>query len=125
MGHGRKFWGVLNLTMQSFTWKLQSTPFLYKVVWNVVSDFLTCKNKSFQQFFLQKRISYVIRELYIRGRGRLRQRHLILSFLAYSPKIDILESFILPFFTTKVSTVISVEGGEVLSRLLNDKISNI
>ena len=29
------------------------------------------------------------------------------------------------FFTTKVSTLISVEGGKVLSRSLNDKISNI
>ena len=29
------------------------------------------------------------------------------------------------FFTTKVSTLISVEGGEALSRSLNDKIPNI
>ena len=28
------------------------------------------------------------------------------------------------FFTTKVSTLISVEGGEALSRSLNDKIPN-
>ena len=47
-----------------------------------------------------------IRELKIRRRGRLRDRHLILSFLAYTLKIDTPESF-----TTKVSTLISVEGG--------------
>ena len=46
-------------------------------------------------------------------------------FLAYSLKIDTLEGFIVIFFTTKVSTLISVEGGKVLSRSLNDKISNI
>ena len=50
---------------------------------------------------------------------------LILRFLTYSLKIDTLEGFIVIFFTTKVSTLISVEGGKVLSRSLNDKISNI
>ena len=30
-----------------------------------------------------------------------------------------------PFFTTKVSSLISVEGGKTLSRSLNDKIPNI
>ena len=34
-------------------------------------------------------------------------------------------SFILLSFTTKVSTLISVEGGEALSRSLNNKIRNI
>ena len=70
-------------------------------------------------------LSLVIRELWIRGRGQLGGRHLILSFLAYSLKIDTPESFTLVFFTTKVSTLISVEGDEALSRSLNDKIPNI
>ena len=67
------------------------------------------------------------RELKIQGRGRgLRGRHLILSFLACTLKIDTPESFIvLFFFTTKVGALISVEGGEALSRSLNDKIPNI
>ena len=49
----------------------------------------------------------------------------VFFFLAYSLKIDTLEGFIVIFFTTNVSTLISVEGGKVLSRSLNDKISNI
>ena len=49
----------------------------------------------------------------------------ILRFLAYSLKLDTPESTIVLFFTTKVSSVISVEGGKALSRLLNDKIPNI
>ena len=67
-------------------------------------------------------LSLVIRELWIRGRGQLGERHLILSFLAYSLKIDTPESFTVVFFTTKVSTLISVEGDEALSRSVNDKI---
>ena len=39
--------------------------------------------------------------------------------------IDFQESFILPFFTRKVSTVTFSEGGYTLSRLQNDKPSNI
>ena len=66
------------------------------------------------------------RELKIQGRGRgLRGRHLILSFLAYALKIYTPESFIVLFFTTKVSMLISVEEGKALSRSLNDKIPNI
>ena len=38
-----------------------------------------------------------------------------LSFIAYSLKIDTPESIIVPFFTTKASSLISVEGG-ALSR---------
>ena len=38
--------------------------------------------------------------------------------------IDFQESFILPFFTRKVSTVTFSEGGYTLSRLQNDKPSN-
>ena len=48
-----------------------------------------------------------------------------ICFLAYPLKIDTPESFIVLFFTTKVSTIISVEGGEALSRSLNDRIPNI
>ena len=40
-------------------------------------------------------------------------------------KIDSPESFILPFFTRKVSTVIFSEGGYASSRSQNDKTSNI
>ena len=40
-------------------------------------------------------------------------------------KIDTPESFIVLFFATKGSWLISVEGGEALSRSLNDKIPNI
>ena len=39
--------------------------------------------------------------------------------------IDSLESFILPFFTRKVSIVTFSEGGYTLSRSQNDKTSNI
>ena len=48
-----------------------------------------------------------------------------LSFFAYSQIIDFPESFILPFFIRKVSTVIFSEGGYALSRSQNDKPSNI
>ena len=39
--------------------------------------------------------------------------------------IDSPESFILPFFTKKFSTVTVSEGGYALSRSQNDKASNI
>ena len=65
------------------------------------------------------------RELKIRRQGGLRRRHLILSFLAYSLKIDIPESFIVLLFITEVSTLISFEGDEALSRSLNDKFTNV
>ena len=51
------------------------------------------------------------RDLWIRGRGRLRVRNLTSSFFAYSQNIDSPDSFILPFFIWKVSTVIFSEGG--------------
>ena len=41
------------------------------------------------------------------------------DILAHSPKIDTQESFTVLFFSTKVSTLISVEGGKALSRSLN------
>ena len=44
---------------------------------------------------------------------------------AYYRNIDFSESFSLPFFTKKVSTVIFREGGYVLSGSQNDKTSNI
>ena len=65
------------------------------------------------------------RELWIRERERLRGRNLILTFLAYCLKIDTPESVIVFFFTAKVSSLISVDGGKALSRSLNDKIPNI
>ena len=46
-------------------------------------------------------------------------------FFVYSQNTDFPESFILPYFTTKVSTIIFSEGGYTLSRLQNDKTSNI
>ena len=46
-------------------------------------------------------------------------------FFAYSQDIDTAESFILPFFTWNVSTVIFSEGGYALSRLQKDKTFNI
>ena len=52
-----------------------------------------------------------IRDLSIRGRGLLRARDLTSTFFAYSQNIDFPESFILPYFTRKVSTVIFSEGG--------------
>jgi len=73
---------------------------------------------------LQAAHAYGIRDLYIRGRGRLRVRDLTKSFFAYSPNIDFPESFILPFFTRKVSIVILSEGGYALSRPQNDKTFN-
>ena len=48
-----------------------------------------------------------------------------LKFFAYSQNTDSPESFILPFFTRKVSTVTFSEGGCTLSRSQNDKPSNI
>ena len=45
--------------------------------------------------------------------------------LAYSQNTDFPESFILPFFTRKVTTVTFSEGGCTLSRSQNDKPSNI
>ena len=47
------------------------------------------------------------------------------SFFAYSQNIVFRESFSLPFFTRKVSTVILSEGGYALSRSQNDKTSNV
>ena len=44
---------------------------------------------------------------------------------ASSQNIDFPESFILPFLTRKVSTVIFSEGSYALSRWQNDKTSNI
>ena len=55
----------------------------------------------------------------------LRVRDLTQSFFAYSQNIDSPESFILPFFIRKVSTVIFSEGGYALSRSQKDKTSNI
>ena len=55
------------------------------------------------------------RDLQIQGRERLRVRDLTSSFFAYSQNIDSPESFILPFFTRKVSTVTFSEGGCTLS----------
>ena len=57
------------------------------------------------------------------GRGQLQGRHLILSFLAHTLKIDTLESIVPLFFTKKVSSFLSVEGGKALSWSL--KIPNI
>ena len=53
----------------------------------------------------------VNRDLQIGGRERLPVRDLIQSFFAYSQTIDSPESFILPFFTRKVNTVIVIERG--------------
>ena len=48
-------------------------------------------------------------------------------FLAYTQKVDTLESFIslVFFFTRKVTSVLFIEGGQDLSRSQNDKTSNI
>ena len=66
-----------------------------------------------------------VRDLYIQERGRLRVRDLTLSFFAYSANMDSPESFILPFFTGKLSTVTFSGGGYTLSRSQIDKTSNI
>ena len=58
-------------------------------------------------------------------RGRLRVRDLTSSFFAYSQNIDLPVSFILPFFTGRVSIVIFSEEGYALSRSQNDKTFNI
>ena len=50
---------------------------------------------------------------------------LTLSFFAYSKNIDSPESFILPFFTRKVSTVIFRERGYTLSQSQDENIFNI
>ena len=63
------------------------------------------------------------RDLEIQGRQRVRD--LTLSFFAYSKDIDSPESFILPFFTRKVSTVIFSERGYTLSQSQNENTSNI
>ena len=65
------------------------------------------------------------REHLIRGRGRLWIRDLTWSFFASSWNIEFPESFILPFFTRKVSFVIFSEGDYALSRSQNDKTFNI
>ena len=62
------------------------------------------------------------RDLYIRGRERLRVRDLT---FAYSQNIDFPESYISSYFTRKVSTVTFSEGGYALSPSQNDKTSNI
>ena len=43
----------------------------------------------------------------------------------YSQNIDFQESFTLPYFTRKVSTVTFSEGGYALSPLQNDETANI
>ena len=48
-----------------------------------------------------------------------------LKFFAHSQNIDSPESFILPFFTRKVSIVTFSGGGYALSRSQSDKTSNI
>ena len=60
----------------------------------------------------------------LNGWERLRVRDLTSSFFAYSQNIDSPESFILPFFTRKVSTVTFSEGGCTLSWSQNDKTFN-
>ena len=60
---------------------------------------------------ISQRTAPFIRGLYIQGR----ERDLTESFFAYSQNIDSPESFILPFFTRKVSTVSFSEGGCTLS----------
>ena len=68
----------------------------------------------------------LIRDLKIRGRGQLGARDLTWSFFASSQNIDSPESFILLFFTRKVSIVIFLsEGGYALCWSQNDKTSNI
>ena len=47
-----------------------------------------------------------------------------LSSFAYSQNIDTPESFIVPFFIRKDSTVIYIEGGSALSWSQNDKTFN-
>ena len=47
------------------------------------------------------------------------------GFFAYSQNVDSPESFILLFFTGKVSTVTFSEGVYTLSRSKNDKTTNI
>ena len=59
------------------------------------------------------------------GNVSIRVRDLTWSFSAYSQNIGSQESFILPFFTGKVSTVTFSEGGYTLSPLQNDKTTNI
>ena len=66
-----------------------------------------------------------IRDLWIQGQERLCVRDLTSSFLAYSQNIHCSKSFILPFFTRKVSAVTFREGGCTLYRSQNDKTSNI
>ena len=44
---------------------------------------------------------------------------------SHPQKIDTRKASWYFFVTTKVSTLISVEGGKALSRSLNDKVSNI
>ena len=68
---------------------------------------------------------WIIESFGFKNEGVYDDKNLIFSFFAYSLKIDTPESFIVLFFTAKVSSLISVEGGEALSRSLNDKISNI
>ena len=46
-----------------------------------------------------------IRDLWIQGQERQRVQDLTSSFFTYSQNIDSSESFILPFFTRKVSAV--------------------
>ena len=68
---------------------------------------------------------FPIRELEMWGLGRLRVGHFTLKFFAYCRKIHNPESFIVLFFTLKISAVIFIGEGLALSRLQNDLTSNI
>ena len=65
------------------------------------------------------------RDLKIRGTGTTTSMRFELKLFRIFSIIDSRESFILPFFTRKFSTVISSEGGYTPSRSRNDKTSNI
>ena len=65
------------------------------------------------------------RPLDLKTRTTTSTRFDFFEFFTYFQNIDSPESFILPFFTGKVSTVIFSEDGYALSRSKNDKTSNI
>ena len=59
--------------------------------------------------------TFMIRDLEILGRERLRGRDFTESFVVHFKKIDVPESFIRLLFTRKVSTFIFIEGGHAFS----------
>ena len=76
-------------------------------------------------FFFYMILKGILETFRFKDKNDYKVRDLTSSSFSYSQNTDFQESFILPFFTRKVSTVTFSEGGYTLSQLQNDKPSNI